>query len=253
MMDRYFISCDNACRGGCLYCFSKWKEYKKFEHESKPRDNTIIYPNCDGNMFDNNFRITIEQFSKLQKKYSLSISTKFDISGEDLIFVKRIHEELCRSSKGIVKLSISFSCSNSLEMMEPQTADYDKRIQLVKRISEIGVPYTTIIKPILPFIDIEEYYRIIDDTIRYSPYYLIGDLYVSDKTYFYEKYIKDKWCTELRNVEWNGENGPWQVVVDNQKRKEIADYIVLNGGKVFESDEKVMEYLITIYGQNIII
>ena len=41
-----------------------------------------------------------------------------------------------------------------------------------------------------PFIDIEEYYRIIDDTIRYSPYYLIGDLYVSDKTYFYEKYIK---------------------------------------------------------------
>lgn len=76
---------------------------------------------------------------------------------------------------------------------------------------------------------------------------MIGDLYVSEDTKFYKNYIKDKYSMELRDVNWNGENGPWNVVVDEEKRIEIINYIVSRGGRVFESDETVMEYLISLY------
>lgn len=245
-MDRCFLSNNIACRGGCLYCFSKWQEYKKFELQSLSRENVIIYPNCDGDMFDDNFKTVLNQLQDIQKKYSLSVSTKFCIDEAALQLLKNVHSDLCHMKKGIAKLSVSFSCSNSIEKIEPGTASYDERIQLVKRISEAQIPYVTIIKPILPFIESDEYYRIIDDTIQYSSYYLIGDLYVSEDTKFYKNYIKDKYSMELRDVNWNGENGPWNVVVDEEKRKEIINYIVLRGGKVFESDETVMEYLISL-------
>lgn len=169
-MDRCFLSNNVACRGGCLYCFSKWQEYKKFELQSLSGENVIIYPNCDGDMFDYNFKTILNQLQDIQKKYSLSVSTKFCINETDLQLLKNVHSDLCYMKKGIAKLSVSFSCSNSIEKIEPGTASYYERIQLVKRISENEIPYVTIIKPILPFVENDEYYRIIDDTIQYSPF-----------------------------------------------------------------------------------
>lgn len=246
-MDRFFVSNNTACRGGCLYCFSKWQEYKKFELQSLSGDNIIIYPNCDGDMFDKNFKIILSQLQDIPQKYSISVSTKFNINEADLQLLRSVHADLCCKKKGIVKLSVSFSCSKTIGEIEPGTASYDERIELVKRISEINIPYVTIIKPILPFVDVEEYYNIIDDTILYSPYFLIGDLYVSETTAFYKNHIKGRYRTTLRDVDWNGDNGPWNVVVDFEKRKDITNYIISKGGKVFESDTEVMSCLVNTY------
>ena len=246
-MNRCFLSNNTACHGGCLYCFSKWQEYKKFELQSLSEDNNIIYPNCDGDMFDGNFRTILKQLQNISQKYSISISTKFAIDERNLQLLKLTHNNLQYMKKGIAKLSVSFSCSNSIRKIEPGTADYEKRISLVKKIFEAGIPYVTIIKPILPFIESEEYYRIVDDTIEYSPYYLIGDLYISESTDFYKKFIKNRYETELKNVNWNGKNGPWRVVIDMEKRKNISDYIISKGGMVFESDEAVMKYLVKAF------
>lgn len=246
-MNRCFLSNNTACRGGCLYCFSKWQEYKKFEVQFLSEDNNIIYPNCDGDMFDDNFKVILEQLKNISSNYSISVSTKFDVDEKDLQLLERTQNDLRDKKKGIAKLSVSFSCSKSIERIEPGTASYDERINLVRRISKTSIPYVTIIKPILPFIEHEEYYHIVDDTIEYSPYYLLGDLYVSENTAFYRNFIENKYKTELRDVEWNGNNGPWSVVVDADKRAAIIHYITSKGGRAFESDEEVMDYLIKQY------
>ena len=250
-MNRCFMSSNTECGGGCLYCFSKWQEYKKFELQSLSMDDNIIYPNCDGDMFDTNFEKMLDQLNGIQQKYSISVSTKFNIAESDLQLLKMLHDKMSYMKKGIVKLSVSFSCSKSIEKIEPGTADYDERIRLVRRISENGLPYVTIIKPILPFINSDEYYRIVKDTIQYSPYYLIGDLYVSKTTDFYEKFIKGKYRTELRKVNWNGNNGPWETVVDEKKKNDIINFIISKGGKVFESDEVVMAHLVNMVKEGV--
>ena len=243
-MDRCFVSKNAECTGMCKYCFSKWNNYVKFENPKEICDNTIIYPNCDGDMFDDYFEELIQYLKEISdRNVSVSVSTKFNIKDEQLKKLIELYEILQKRNKGIVKVSISFSCLSEIGDIEKNTAFYEERIKLVKRIRQYGLPYVTIIKPILPFIDEKEYYQIIDDTIEFSPYYLIGDLYVSPDTKFYNTYIKNKYPTELRNVLWNGENGPWNVVIDNEKKQHIIDYIISRKGLVFDTDEDVMTYL----------
>ena len=242
-MKRCFISRISECVGLCEYCFAKWDNYIKFAHPENMDDNTIIYPNCDGNMFDDHFDEMIQFVEGLSdKKVSVSISTKFHISDSCIQKLKELHEHCCRNN-GIVKLSLSFSCERSIPIIEKNTAAYKERIEQVKKICDNGIPYVTVIKPILPFIDIEEYTKIIDDTIGFSPYYLLGDLYVSKNTDFYKKYIEGKYPVKEKEVLWNGANGHWDVVEDVSKKEEIENYIVSHGGVVFYSDADAIEYI----------
>lgn len=243
-MKRCFISRISECPGMCEYCFGKWDSYLKFSSPEKLGGDTVVYPNCDGDMFDSHFDEMIQYVSALSdSNISVSISTKFNIDDNCLFKLKELHDHLYKKQKGIVKLSVSFSCEQSIPILEKNTASYLERLELAKRICDLKIPYVTIIKPILPFIELEEYFKIIGDMIHYKPYFLLGDLYVSSNTLFYKKYIEGKYPVKTKKVSWNGNNGYWDVVESSEKKAIITQYIKSLGGMVFESDIDVIEYL----------
>ena len=243
-MKRCFISRTSECSGMCEYCFGKWDDYLKFSKPETIEDETIIYPNCDGDMFDGHFDEILSYLKKMDgHTIFVSISTKFNIDDSYLFRLKELDYNLYKRNQGMLKLSVSFSCESSIPIIEKKTATYQERIKLIKRIHDIGLSYITIIKPILPFIELEQYYKIIEDTICYSPYYILGGLYVKKNTSFYKKYIEGKYKEYTKEVRWNGNNGCWDVVEGDEKRKKIEEYIASCNGIVFDSDINAMRYL----------
>lgn len=243
-MNRCFFSRKEECNGKCKYCFGKWSNYLKFHNDGTIEDNTIVYPNCDGNAFDSNWNALMEKIKSLDgRNIVVSISTKFNISGEDLENLVELNRLLKRNG-GMLKISVSFSCEQSSSLLEAGTATYCERIRIVQKIINSKIPYFTIIKPILPFIDFGEYQKIIDDTIAYCPFYVIGDLYIDIHGDFYKEYIENKdYLIQEKDVAWNGENGKWKVVSDDALKNKIKKYIIQLGGSVFESDKDAIMHI----------
>ncbi len=203
-----------------------------------------MYPNCDGNAFDNHWNELIEKTKMLSaKNIVVSISTKFDISDNILKSLEEVNQ-LLQKNKGMLKISVSFSCEKSIGFYEENTATYSERLNLIKKLVERKIPYCTIIKPILPFIDFMEYKKIIDDTKGFCQYYVVGNLYIDINSEFYQKFIKNKdYLIKERSVSWNGKNGAWKMVVDDELKSKIKEYIIYLGGKVFESDKDAIMYM----------
>lgn len=213
-MERSFISRKKECSGQCKYCFGKWENYKRMDDEMISKDELLIYPNCDGDIFDEHFLDFSEYVYALKNKnVSFSISTKFCIENFILAKLKELDNHIRSFNSGILKISVSFSCAASSADIEKGVATYEERIDLVKRIYNSDLLSVIIIKPILPFVDVSEYYRIVDDTISFCPYYVLGDLYVDRDTSFYKEYIQDKFMCKKKDVSWNGRNGDWYVEI----------------------------------------
>ncbi len=243
-MHRCFISRTEECKGKCKYCFGKWDDYMKFPIPQAVNENTILYPNCDGDALDSHFRDIEELVNRVAgNQIVVSISTKFDIGERDLVKLENMNSCLKKKNNGMLKMSVSFSCRESIPVFEPGTGSYETRIRLMKRIVDKNIPYITIIKPLLPFIDLKEYLELIDDTVGICPYYVIGDLYVNEDSQFYKEYIENKFQVHRRPVSWNGKNGDWIVVENAGMREEVAAYIEKKGGMLFESDKEAIVYL----------
>lgn len=243
-MERYFMSRQHECKGECIYCFGKWDNYIKFPDVEVHGDHLIIYPNCDGDFFDDGFENIMNRIhNSKHKNVIFSVSTKFIPTEYQLQKIQELNSKL-KSENSFFKLSVSFSCSDSIERFEKNTSVYNDKIELIKRINEHAIPYFTIIKPILPFIDIGEYKRIVDDTIKYCSLYVLGDLYVNPHTDFFEEYIKDKMKFHIKDVNWNGCNGKWLEISDDGFRRELINYIISKNGVCCESDkEAIMEII----------
>lgn len=242
---RCFFSRKTECSGKCEYCFGKWDKYLKIEDEQKIEDGMIIYPNCDGNAFDENWESIEERIKKSSKKNIIvSISTKFDLNEDMLDKIVQLNNHL-RKNGGMIKISVSFSCGEEhMQTIENGTASYTERIQVIRKIIKKKIPYFTIIKPILPFIEFGEYMKIIDDTFPLCPNYVLGDLYIDKNEEFYTKYIMNRgYNIKKRDVSWNGENGEWDVVESNDLKESIEKYIVKLGGRTFKSDKEAIQYI----------
>lgn len=243
-MNRCFVSRIDECKGNCGYCFGKWRGYIKFPNPQSIEDNTILYPNCDGDVFDGHFHELAQYIRQIKSKgIIISISTKFDISDDNLQLLQQLNDGLKKENDGMLKLSVSFSCKDGAASIEPRTAPYWDRIKLAGRIVGRGIPYVTIIKPILPFIGIEEYRQIVDDTVAFSPCYVLGDLYVDPESEFFKKYIDGRYPVHEKAVSWNGDNGIWLAVDNEGMKDQVREYIGQKNGICFESDRDAIEYL----------
>lgn len=249
-MNRQLFSAAKKCSGNCKYCFSQWKNYDVFPNFNVEKLNsecTIIYPNCDGDFFDENFGKLIEQLLRIKQKIIVSISTKNTISDKHIEKLLKLNEQLVCYG-GFVKISYSFSCSNSINEIEPNTLNLDERIANIEKIRKHGITYCTIIKPILPFIPLEEYKIIIDKTLSFTKDFVLGDLYVDSTTTFFKKYIDGKYNVASKKVDWNNSEQEWLFVL-SEKRSEIENYIKKNGGFTFESDKEFLETLVAGKGE----
>ena len=244
MGDRRFFSAISGCNSNCRYCFSKWNNYSKHSHftcETINEDDLIIYPYCDGNIFDDCFNKLLAEFLKVKKRVFISISTKNIISEKQMNELVKINELLKSHNNGFLKLSVSFSCLEKINDIEQGTLTYTERLSLIESIIDHGLTYATILKPLLPFIPVDEYKKIIDDTISFSDDYIIGGLYINRDTNFFEKYNLEKYPVVEKKVNWAHGNPTWQYIEDADKKKQICDHIINSGGYFYDSDAEFIK------------
>lgn len=237
--NRKFFSAANECKSNCRYCFSKWENYAKYSQftcETIDENDLIIYPCCDGNIFDDSFNKLLADFLNLKNRTVISISTKNNISEEQMNKLVKIDKMLKSNNKGFLKLSVSFSCQSMINNIEQDTLIYSERLALIKSIIDRGLTYATILKPLLPFISIEEYKKIIDDTVLLSSNYIIGGLYINRSTDFFNEYNLKNYSIYEKTVTWAHGNPTWQYIEDTNMKNQICDYILNSGGRFYDSD-----------------
>lgn len=162
---RSFYSGKESCLNGCIYCFAKFVDKKNYlEAEVLPSDTNIIYPICDseiGFQEGNYLEELIKFFDCAPGTFVVSISTKNFWADADLEKIRNFN--LRHSSKKMIKLSVSFSRKYQLELFEPRALCYEGRLNLLQRITFYAIPTCVLIKPILPFVDIDEYHSLVSD------------------------------------------------------------------------------------------
>ena len=239
-MKRVFIHSNKKCEKKCTYCFSKWDDYIHPQNYKDDFDDVIaFYPTCDSD-FQIDWNICDQILTKYNhnKTIIFSFSCKGETSDDSISDLIRLNSKI---RKGYAKLSVVFTSKFSINEIEPDTADYEYRINLLKKLKKLGIKTSVVLKPILPFVDIKEYYEIIDDT-SFVNCFLTGGLYVNTGNEFYKKYIDNKYTCIDRMVSWCN-NSVWKYIEDN-RIEEINNYIKQKGCYQFDSDEYLLEYLL---------
>lgn len=230
------------CRNGCLYCFSKFvskNNYEEFNENSPLIANKTIYPICDseiGYQGPEFLDYVLKTIEKLDGDKIVSISTKSNWSDDALTKLKTFNDN--NVGKKIVKLSVSFSRKQGLNIFEPNALPYSDRIELLKRLNEFSIPTSVLIKPILPFVEFEEYKSLIDDCIGLCKAFVVGPLYVDKKTKFYKDYIHDRYTLERVYCEWLKS---FEYRVDSENYIKIKDYVGSINGICYDSDKDFLE------------
>lgn len=243
-MERELYSRTIDCNNNCLYCFAKWGKYKqplwKGIREDKNIGGRIIYPCCDGEFFQQDIDLRhIIKDAQTENCY-ISISTKNLISEEQILELVKVNEYLTNHNVGFVKIGIPFTTKYRIEEIECNTASYEERVDMAKKLITYGFKVCVIFKPILPFISIDEYKEIVKD-LSFVNKFLLGDLYVDKKSIFYRDYISKELEIKERKVGWLKENLIWDVIEQKEKKSQLVDYINKLGGKVYHSDVEVIE------------
>ena len=238
---RKLFSANSRCNAECAYCFAKWSEiYTKqpeFELEIIGEGEAIVYPCCDGEFFEQqNYLCIINSIMDKMEKVYISISTKKRIAPYMLTALTDVNKKLIDKNKGFVKLSISLSNKEHIPEIERGTLSYYERLEMLRKISLAGMPTSVTIKPILPFIPVQEYFSIIDDIAPIVDRVLLGGLYICPDTDFYNKYIEGKFVTEKREVTWLVGKPAWDYVVNAEQIEQIREYAIHKGILPFDSD-----------------
>lgn len=241
-MKRVFIHSNKKCEIKCKYCFSNWDNYipPKDCHDNFDEEETIaFYPTCDSD-----FEIDWNVCEQILKKYNdkktiiFSFSCKGKVSDDSIIDILKLNSKI---RKGYVKLSVGFTTKSRIMEIEPTAADYEYRIELLKQLKSLGIKTSVTLKPILPFVDVNEYFDIVNDT-SFSQLFLIGGLYVHPGDEFYNKYIRNNYTCVDRPVNWC-DDSIWKYIEDS-KIEEIKNYIKQKGCCAFDSDEGILDFLL---------
>ena len=208
-MNRKLLSSKLKCPNGCKYCFADFQDYYNKTQIGTDEKVDIIYPSCDSELFLSE----VEGFLLNQNNIKIiSLSTKKIISQDNLTRIKELNETILNNRKGFIKLSVSFTCKNDTNFIEPKCASYEQRLELLARISSFDIPTSVIFKPILPFIKAEEYYEIIKETKLYTDLYLVGGLYFERDSKFNKDYNLSQYLVENREVNWLEHKPVWPYI-----------------------------------------
>lgn len=246
---RILFSAGIPCQADCKYCFAKWKDkyssFPQLEGACPDEKEAIIYPCCDGEFFDQHNLIDyVRTAAQRMDKVYLSLSTKQNISNDAIDCIEELNHELMSSNKGFVKFAISISSISMLEDIEQGTMSYNDRLNLAKKIYRTDMVFSITIKPVLPFVQAEEYCQIIHDFSEYTKHVLIGGLYVNPTSAFYSQYIASQFNAKPRTVEWISGHPMWDYVEDDTQFKIIRDYASKNNILLFDSDIDLINSLI---------
>ena len=248
---RKLYSANNPCQAGCKYCFASWKDIydgqPSIQTASLDNESTLLYPCCDGELFDQTDIINcIKKLSSRSKKIYVSISTKRRLTVEEIDYLVALDKYLKENNQGFLKFSISVTTKSRIGEIEPRSASYEERLLVVEQLKNAGILTSLNIKPILPFISEQEYFEILKDFSKYTNHIMLGGLYVNPSSSFYQRYIKGKFDCTKRKVRWLDNHPEWYYVEDKLKTQKITEYAIELGMQVYQSDE---DFINTIRNQ----
>ena len=250
---RILLSNERKCPFECSYCFAELDCYA----QQKPRMLTInslnlesespviIYPSCDSELTldEQNLRILKDIISS-HRYPILSFSTKRKLSDSQLDKLATLNQ-LLKEKESFLKVSVSLSNKNRLGVIEKKASTYQERLETIERIQQKNIISSVNIKPILPFIALDEYFEIVDDFSNYTKFFMLGSLYIDKNTSFGNEVINNypSWICS-RNVSWLPDKPDWLVCENKTLLKDIRDRIISNGALCFDSDISLINKLI---------
>lgn len=242
---RLLLKGDYSCPFNCKYCFADLKCFNNSRLPTKESlftdyfEADILYPCCDSELeLTKDTICEILQNAKSSNALAVSISTKGRGSKRLISNLSELNHIL--ADNGILlKYSISISTKTQIAAIEEGASSYKQRLELAASIQQLGILSSINIKPILPFIEIGEYYEIVDDFLGSTPSFMLGGLYIDDHSEFglhimtrYPQFVSK------RRVEWLPEKPSWLFCVDSGQIEALTNYIFSRGGHAYTSDHE---------------
>lgn len=255
---RLLLRGDKKCPFNCRYCFADLECFQSSDLISKSKlsnstiEADILYPSCDTEIDFTDSKIEeIVRLAESTKAIAVSISTKRKMSDLMIHKLSTLNKQLVDIGV-MLKFSISISTKNQLNVIEEGTSSYTERLELVEKLNIIGVVTSINIKPILPFIEVSEYYAIVDDFVDITPYFMLGGLYVDTNDKFGKSIIENYPNLISKHVvDWIPDKPVWDMCYDPLKVKNISDYIFSKGGNAYQSDQEFVTKLIELNKETI--
>ena len=242
-VDREYRNAGKACPFQCKYCFARWKmkSPKTIDiHEGSHA--VVLYPLCDSELCSQDIHeleYFIQEYIKNNlndKKLIVSISTKDKEFATYIPILNRIQKAVSLTG-GFVKLGISFTNINC-EYLEERTATFEEKVNLIRMLSKYEFRLSAVIKPLLPFVTVDEYKEIIKQSDVDK--YLLGGLYVEEGSEFYNVYIKGKFKVTHRQVAWLNDERHLYVESDDTQA-ELIRFINSIGKSAYSSDIEMIK------------
>ena len=204
-----------GCTHGCIYCDSRSACYQ-IDHEFSDIEVKEDAPNqldrklqskrkpCmigTGSMTDpyNHVEMEIEYTRKcLEVIYKhhcgVAIQTKSDLILRDIDLLDKINKD----SKAVVQITLTTADDNLCKIIEPNVCPTSKRVEILKKCNELGIPTIVWLCPFLPFINDtkENVDRLMDicieNNVKGIIFFGIGlTLREGNREYFYKCLDKD--------------------------------------------------------------
>lgn len=239
------------CKFGCHYCFAKIDSYLSKKRlpafSSKTiKNDRIIYPSCDSEFFSDTLAMSnLEDIvQSTQQPIQVSISIKSPIDIKQVKYLKSLNDCLASNKFGFIKCSVSITTKYNIKKYEPNTSEYSERIHALKLFADMEIPTSVNLKPILPFISVDEYHEIIQDTLDYTKSYLIGGLYIDINSEF-GKMINTHYpsLVSIRPVDWLPGRPLWQYCEDPVQLEYVRQIIITSNRMVFDTDIDLMNWM----------
>ena len=164
------INIYRGCTHGCIYCDSRSKCYQMdhdFENVEVKEDAYIQLDKelsmkrkpCmvgTGSMSDpychieEQIKYTRKCLEVIYKHHcGVAIQTKSDLILRDIDLIDKINKD----SKAVVEITLTTIDDNLCKIIEPNVAPTSKRIEVLKKCKELGIPTVVWLCPFLPFIN----------------------------------------------------------------------------------------------------
>ncbi len=243
-MNRAFFTTPNICRNKCTYCFERFNSYRfplLCWDSVKNLSDCIIYPTC-------NTEFVIDSYTKdFFADYILnatsfnifSFSVKNNLSKQELDYLTSINTKMIEKGIGGIKVNISIASKSIISDLEPNTLSYNERLYLAKRIKEANIQCGLIIKPIMPYLSVDEYKNVVLDFFNIGiNNVVLGDLYISS-----DSLLANDYDSSIEQVDWISKDTKWTKIRSANTTDILKSYIHSIGGVCFLSDREQTEFM----------
>ncbi len=259
-----------GCTHNCIYCDSR-STCNQMNHQfedievkenaielleerlSRKRKKCMIHFGAMSDPYvpiEKNLKYTRRALELIYKyNFGISIQTKSDLILRDLDIIKKINDK----TKCVVEMTLTTYDDDLCRKLERNVCPTSRRVEVLKKINEMGIPTIVWIAPILPFInDTEENIReLLNYCIETNVYGVICfgmelTLREGNREYYY-KYL-DKLYPNLKNKYIEMYGSSYRVASDNNYKLMNLFHNICRDNNIIHNNDLIFYYL-SVYEQ----